>query len=271
MSARTRLGVVVPAAVLLVAALFLMQRRANARSVIVVAMEPAIEQTRALGTTQDSTLAVRFLAGARGTSPLLCALAGQALHGHGWFGSHLDTEVLWGRDAGVRELVRWADDDDSRDAAAIAPLLAALAEPDPCASRLAAQLLGHARVPRATEGLLAALRAASPATRAAAALGLGYTENPAAVDPLVAALGDADATVRATAAWSLGEIEQRRAVAPLIAALRDADAMVRRSAAHALGNIEDPSAIPALSDLLRGDRDASVRAAAARALGEIAG
>jgi HEAT repeat protein len=46
---------------------------------------------------------------------------------------------------------------------------------------------------------------------------------------------------------------------------------VRRSAAHALGEIEDAKAIPALTDLLRGDRDPEVRRAAALALGEIMG
>jgi HEAT repeat protein len=269
MRSRSRAALLVIAPILLIAALSLMQRRASAKSAIAIPVTPLAEAVgEARQASEDSSRAARFLARARGTSPVLCALASRGLGGG--FGAHPETDVAWGRESGVTELVRWADDGPG-DAASIDPLLAALADPDRCASRLSAQLLGRAQEPRATQGLLAALREASPVVRASAAVGLGYTASTAAVDPLVAALRDADASVRASAAWALGEIEHRRAVPALIAALKDADALVRRSAARALGSIEDPSAIPALTELLRADRDAGVRTAAAWALGEIAG
>ena len=272
MGVRVRIGLASIAPILLIVALSLMQRRASARAVIAIPVtpltEPVAEEPRG---SQDSSRAVQFLSSARGTGPVLCALAARTLSSHGgWFGANPATDVAWGREPHVLELLRWIDG-GARDAASIDPLLVALADPDPCVSRLAAQLLGRAREPRATQGLLGALRHASPAVRGIAALGLGYTESEAAIDPLVSTLRDGDASVRASAAWALGEIEHRRAVPPLIAALKDGDVLVRRSAARALGSIEDPAAIPALTELLRGDRDASVRTAAAWALGEIAG
>ena len=270
--ARLRAIVALATPVLLIAALSIFQRRANARPLIVVPVMPAgAETTISPRSERDSSPVALFLSGVRGSSPVVCALAARALGNRGWHDAYSGTEVAWGHDPRVIDVLRWALGDTRNAPSSAEPLLAALAEPDLCVSRLAAQLLGRSREPRAAQGLLAALRDPTPRVRATAALGLGYSDLSAAVDPLVGTLRDADVNVRASSAWALGSIENRRAVPALIAALKDDDAVVRRGSAEALGKIEDPAAIPALTTVLRQDRDADVRSAAAWALGEISG
>jgi hypothetical protein len=266
-------GVALVAPVLLLAVLSLFQRHANARPLIVVPVTPpSAEPAAPQRTQQDSSSVALFLTSVRGATPVICALAARSLGNQGgWLGSHSGTEVAWGHDPQTIEVLRWAFGETRNASSAVQPLLAALAEGDPCASRLAAQLLGRSREPRAMQGLLAALADPTARVRATAALGLGYSDLSAAVDPLIGTLRDSDAGVRASSAWALGSIESRRAVPALIAALKDVDPVVRRSSAQALGEIEDPAAIPALAALLREDRDAEVRRAAAWALGEISG
>jgi HEAT repeat protein len=190
------------------------------------------------------TLASALLATVRGADPVVCELAVRAVDGrHGW--SSTADEL-----AGVgtpltpiqRATIQWAVRDDetqSADAAAVAPLAAALGDPDPCVRRMAALKLGRGGQPGGIDALRTALRAASVEQRSVGALGLGYAEDPAAIDALGDALDDASPEVRAAAAWALGEIEDASAIPLLVPVLReDDDPGVRRVAAWALGAIE---------------------------------
>lgn len=187
--------------------------------------------------TSDSSLAVRFLAGARGSSPLACELMMRSLGvGFGWGGF---TEEP-GPDAAVRELIRWAVD-RRENPAAVPPLRSALRDSDPCVSRVAARLLGETRHPDAMEALTEALGDRDARIRRLGAIGLGHSDGrtPAAT-VLIRALGDGDGRVRAAAAWALGSIEEERGIPELIGLLRDdPEARVRRAAASALGDILD--------------------------------
>lgn len=189
---------------------------------------------RAVQTTpNDSAMAVRFLTGMRGASPLQCEAA---LHGFRmgfWRSFHVAPDA--GPDE--RALLAWAAD-RIRDPAAVAPLAAGLADADPCVRRTAARLLGRMALEDAVAALLRALRSQDARARELAAVGLGYAERRSTVEPLVGALHDDAAPVRAAAAWALGEIEDMRAELPLVEALeRDRDPAVRRAAAWALGQL----------------------------------
>jgi hypothetical protein len=182
----------------------------------------------------DSVLAVRFLAGLRGATPLTCEMAIRTLGiGWGWQGEQRVPDARLDQ----QELIRWASDGPG-DASAIPPLRAGLVDDDPCVRRMAARLLGRMRNPQANEALLSALSAPDPALRSLAAIGLGYAEDRTTVDPLMATLRDEVPSVRATAAWALGEIEDERALPALARLLaRDSAPEVRRAAAIAIGNL----------------------------------
>src|SRR5215210_7872196 len=80
--APARVGVSVAVPVLLLAALFLFQQRANARSLIVVPVTPLGGVAEPLEAPSDSSPAVIFLASMRGTNPVACALAARSLSNH---------------------------------------------------------------------------------------------------------------------------------------------------------------------------------------------
>jgi HEAT repeat protein len=218
---------------------------------------------------QDETENVAALiAAVRNANPVLCELAAR---GASWDGNWQyvgPASPLRARNAQTMELVRFAAS-SPKGREVIAPLRAALGDPDPCVRRFVAPLLGRTQHDAAVEALVAALRDENPVTREAAAVGLRFAEKPATIDPLIRALGDQEFTVRAAAAWALGEIEDSRAIPALERALKDAEPVVRINAAWALGEIEDPAAIPALTAALRDDRDPEVRRMAAWALGNI--
>jgi HEAT repeat protein len=209
-----------------------------------------------------------LIAAVRNANPVLCELAAR---GASWDGNWQyvgPASPLRARNAQTMELVRFAAS-SPKGREVIAPLRAALGDPDPCVRRFVAPLLGRTQHDAAVEALVAALRDENPVTREAAAVGLRFAEKPATIDPLIRALGDQEFTVRAAAAWALGEIEDSRAIPALERALKDAEPVVRINAAWALGEIEDPAAIPALTAALRDDRDPEVRRMAAWALGNI--
>jgi hypothetical protein len=209
-----------------------------------------------------------LIAAVRNGNPVLCELAAR---GASWDGNWRfigPASPLRARDAQMMELVRFAaSSPKSREV--IAPLRAALGDPDPCVRRFVAPLLGRTQQNAAVETLVSALRDQNPVTREAAAVGLRFAEKPSTIDPLMRALEDQESSVRAAAAWALGEIEDPRAIPALERTLKDAEPMVRINAAWALGEIEDPAAIPALTAALRDDRDPEVRRMAAWALGNI--
>ncbi|NIR45363.1 MAG: HEAT repeat domain-containing protein [Gemmatimonadetes bacterium] len=182
----------------------------------------------------DSALAVRFLDGVRGATPLACDVVIRSLGiGYGW--RHIQVEPDGSADGS--EVLRWAQR-RSHDPQVIPVLRRHMEDSDVCVRRVAARLLGRTRQPQAVSVLTAALGSPNPTTRQLAAIGLGYAEERSTVDPLLSRLSDEVPAVRAAAAWALGEVEDVRAVAPLSRLLRnDSDPAVRRAAAMALGTM----------------------------------
>lgn len=216
----------------------------------------------------DAENVAALIAAVRNANPVLCELAAR---GAAWDGNWQfvgPAAPLRERNSASATLVRFAAS-SPKGREVIAPLRAALADPDPCVRRFAAPLLGRTQQDAAVETLVSALRDENPIAREAAAVGLRFAEKPATIDPLSRALEDREASVRAAAAWALGEIEDSRAIPALERTLKDPEPIVRINAAWALGEIEDAAAIPALTALLREDRDPEVRRMAAWALGNI--
>jgi HEAT repeat protein len=216
----------------------------------------------------DAENVAALIAAVRNANPILCELASRGAMWNGNWQFVGPATPLRARNAGNIDLVRFAAS-SPKGREVIAPLRAALGDPDPCVRRFVAPLLGRTQQNAAVETLVTALRDENPVTREAAAVGLRFAENPGTIDPLTRALEDRESTVRAAAALALGEIEDSRAIPALERALKDAEPVVRINAAWALGEIEDPAAIPALTALLREDRDPEVRKMAAWALGNI--
>jgi hypothetical protein len=209
-----------------------------------------------------------LIAAVRNANPVLCELAAR---GSSWGGNwqHVGPASLFrGGGAPTAELVRFAAS-SPKGREVVAPLRAALGDPDPCVRRFVAPLLGRTQHSAAVESLVEALRDQNAITREAAAIGLRFAEKRETMDDLTRALSDQEPSVRAAVAWALGELEDPRAIPALERVLKDAEPVVRINAAWALGEIEDPAAIPALTALLRDDRDPEVRRMAAWALGNI--
>jgi len=91
-----------------------------------------------------------------------------------------------------------------------------------------------------------------------------------AVVPLVALLCDwyADFGLRLDAVGALGNLKDFRVTPILIATLQDPEPLIRSWAAHALGDLCDPAALPALDQLVDGERD-KLSEAAAKAAAQI--
>lgn len=235
----------------------------------VVSPEQGASMRAATPAAQDDAENVAALiAAVRNANPILCELASRGAMWNGNWQYVGPATPLRARSSGDMELVRFAAS-SPKGREVIAPLRAALGDPDPCVRRFVAPLLGRTQQNAAVETLVTALRDENPVTREAAAIGLRFAENPSTIDPLTRALEDRESSVRAAAAWALGEVEDSRAIPALERALKDAEPLVRINAAWALGEIEDPAAIPALTALLREDRDPEVRRMAAWALGNI--
>ncbi len=222
----------------------------------------------AAASQDDAENVAALIAAVRNANPILCELASRGAMWNGNWQYVGPATPLRARSAGDMDLVRFAAS-SPKGREVIAPLRAALGDPDPCVRRFVAPLLGRTQQDAAVQTLVTALRDENPITREAAAVGLRFAENPSTIDPLTRALEDRESSVRAAAAWALGEIEDSRAIPALERTLKDAEPLVRINAAWALGEIEDPAAIPALTALLREDRDPEVRRMAAWALGNI--
>jgi hypothetical protein len=235
---------------------------------IVTADQGAPLRSAPTASKDDAENVAALIAAVRNANPILCELASRGAMWNGNWQHVGPATPLRARGAGDMELVRFAAS-SPRGREVIAPLRAALGDPDPCVRRFVAPLLGRTQQDAAVETLVTALRDENPTTREAAAIGLRFADNPRTIDPLTRALEDRESSVRAAAAWALGEIEDSRAIPALERTLKDADPLVRMNAAWALGEIEDPAAIPALTALLREDRDPEVRKMAAWALGNI--
>jgi HEAT repeat protein len=123
----------------------------------------------------------------------------------------------------------------------VAPLAAALRDPDPTARALAAGKLAELGDPAIVPALVAALDDQDDHVREEVARALGRLGDPAALDPLLGALRkDRGAHVReeaATAVGALGAADGRVARA-LMTALADRHVAVRRAAAEALVALE---------------------------------
>ncbi|HUJ77843.1 MAG TPA: HEAT repeat domain-containing protein, partial [Thermoplasmata archaeon] len=84
-----------------------------------------------------------------------------------------------------------------------APLLRALADPEPVVRRAAAWALGTIRDPRTRTGLEASLGDPDPAVRGSIAEALGALGRAEARPALERTLADPEASVRSKAAWAL--------------------------------------------------------------------
>ncbi|MBL9176301.1 MAG: HEAT repeat domain-containing protein, partial [Verrucomicrobiales bacterium] len=138
-------------------------------------------------------------------------------------------ELLGHADRRVRQEAQFAL--AARGAAAVAPLVEALASGRPVAVRRhAIWALGQV---------------------ARAARGAGGLDAARAMDPLIPILSDTDAGIRRVTAAVLGDFRYPAAVSKLIDACGDADASVGREAALALGRIGDRRAVESLVALAR--------------------
>jgi len=148
---------------------------------------------------------------------------------------------------------------------ALGPLAEVLLDgPDPAVRTYSALTLGQSGRPEAIAPLIAALsdpekQVRSMASRALAGLG------PVAVPALIAALEDRSWVVRYRAAEALGGIEDPRVSTALLGRLQDAKDHVRYMAAKGLAGRPDPSVAEALLARLD-DENPFVRKMAARAL-----
>src|SRR5215213_5281505 len=134
----------------------------------------SVQATRGPAAQEGS--ARELLSAVRGANPVLCELAIRQLGNQ------------WGSMAGEEEDVPAALPEDSRrvlawtegklEGADVAPLRDALADPDACARRTAARLLGRIETPEAVDALLGALRSGDRGRQEAALLGLAHTDDP---------------------------------------------------------------------------------------------
>ena len=150
--------------------------------------------------TQTPDRLRRLLEGIRGATPVQCEMALGSING--WYGWR---QIVPDRDPQAGPLVTWVEV-GPKDPGLVAPLGAALEDPDPCVRRMAARLLGRTRLPAARARLLQALGDANPETRRMGAIGLGVYGDRSVVPQLVRALNDREPQVRAAVAWALGAV-----------------------------------------------------------------
>ena len=174
----------------------------------------------------DAENVAALIAAVRNANPILCELASRGAMWNGNWQYVGPATPLRARSAGDMDLVRFAAS-SPKGREVIAPLRAALGDPDPCVRRFVAPLLGRTQQSAAVETLVTALRDENAVTREAAAVGLRFAENPSTIDPLTRALEDRESSVRAAAAWALGEIEDARAIPALERTLKDSEPLVR--------------------------------------------
>lgn len=156
--------------------------------------------------------------------------------------------------------------------AAARPRLVALLGGEPLVRirAAAAFALGAQRSPEVVAPLIAALADPDVNVRFEAASALGRVPDARALEPLIKASTDNDHDVRRAACESLGALKDDRARPALVARLSDdKKAIVRGHAAIGLGMMKARAALDALVKRAARERDAEALAAMAWALGEI--
>jgi HEAT repeat protein len=214
----------------------------------------------------DSTRIEAFLGALHAADPMICEMVADQL------GNFWSSDGEYGIGALAETSRNWEPARDSlaspvTDPAALRRLVRGLDDPNACARRAVAKMLGRSHE-RAAGQLRESLRNASARVREAAALALGHADSPVFLGDLDRATHDETPAVVAMATWALGEIERHEAIGRLSELTRSRDIKVRRAAAWGLGAIEDPRGVPPLLPLLR-DADPGTRAVTAAALGDI--
>lgn len=156
--------------------------------------------------------------------------------------------------------------DDPR---AVPAMVALLRDGGAYAASFAAQGLGLSKQAAAVEPLIAALASPGrPAVRIQAVRGLGRLRDPRGVAPLVALLGQRtlDATLRLEVVTALGELKAAAAFEPMLDLLSDPWPAMRAAAVRAIAAI-DPNGFLGVLSAMDPDPDWTVRAAVAGALG----
>jgi len=121
------------------------------------------------------------------------------------------------------------------------------------------------------EPLLAVFAQGRPRVRPRVAAVLGYIGDGRSRATLLAALTDGDPGVRCAAAEALAVFKDASLEGPLLAALQDADVRVRFNAVGSLRQISASPAVVASLLAVLADEDSATRKRAAQALGNIAG
>jgi HEAT repeat protein len=172
-------------------------------------------------------------------------------------------------DPRVREAAQRAMEGRGGNRAAHASVVA-LANPNPetraAAARRLLSLAGSADLRDDVPLLAAAARTGDPRVRVAAVYALGRLRDPRATEALIAAAQSEDSEVRRRAVECLAENEDPRGRALVVEALKDKDGGVRAVAVSGLWKVQDPQALERAVAAL-GDKDENVRRFAARALG----
>lgn len=147
---------------------------------------------------------------------------------------------------------------------AVPPLIAALDDPDPRTSEVAAGLLGELRAKSAVPKLTSFLRSDRP-SRYVAAWALGEIKNPDSIPVLVASLRDRNESVVKAATRALINIGKKSTPA-IVAALPASSGRERKAMLRVMEDVEDTRAEEAILAVLDTEKDPVIQAAAARAL-----
>lgn len=152
---------------------------------------------------------------------------------------------------------------------AVDMLVAQLGSPDAEKRLLAAEGLAasNTRDPSVIAPLTAALADPDPQVRGLVVVALGHTQNKAALDPLMKATKDEQFSVRADAIRAISELGAETAMPVLATIMKAGDENVRTEAVHAIGRLNDPRAFAALLEALR-DPQPTVVIEACAAIGE---
>lgn len=138
--------------------------------------------------------------------------------------------------------------------------------PKPEERLFAAFRLGRDRDPRVVAPLIAALHDPDAAVRTRAAEALGTRTEAQVVPALIAMLQDEEIEVRRVAIQSLGRIGHESALDDLLTMLHDDDASLRAQAAEALGNFPDHLTAAALVKAFIEDADTQVQTSARQSI-----
>ena len=152
----------------------------------------------------------------------------------------------------------------------VAMLLARLRDPDAEKRLAAAESLARSntRDLSVIAPLAAALKDPDPQVRSQVVIALGHTQDKAALDPLMTAAKDEQFSVRADAIRAIQELGGETALTALATVLKAGDENVRAEVVHAIGQLKDPRVFAALVEALR-DPQPSVAIEACGALGDI--